>query len=494
MQQAEADQLLDQILDSPQLPSLPAVALEVVELVQRPDISIDALAETLARDPALASRLLKTVNSSFYAQARTITTIRQAVVIMGLNSVRTLALGFSLVDGLNRSTHEGFDHEAFWARSLRSAVASRTFAVRFAPSSAEEAFLGGLLGRLGVLAMAGVLRERYHPVFAAAADDLARLGELEQAEFGISHSEVGARLANRWNLPLELSAAFSHIAEPSRAPAGAQDFVRLVAIGDTLAGLFGDAAGRSLQLYRRCAADWFDLYPEQADELVTEVADTAGAMLKLFELGSRDSLSPAEILGRANEALAKLSLDAAQQSSRLAAENEELSIQASIDPLTNVSNRRRFDESLAEQTAIAGRYRGDLSLLLLDLDDFKQVNDQFGHRGGDRVLVEVGRVLLGALRDADLAARYGGEEFTVILPATDLEGATEVAERLRRAIAALQIQHGQQLITVTVSIGVAQAASQESAESLVARADRAVYLAKDTGRDRVTALPRDLAA
>jgi len=488
------DSPLDQILESPQLPSLPAVALEVIELVQGPDVSIDTLAETIARDAALASKVLRTVNSSFYAQTRSITTIRQAVVIMGLNSVRTLALGFSLVEGLNRPDRTGFDHSAFWRRSLRAAVASRAIAARCSPQRSEEAFLGGLLGRLGVLAMAGVLGDHYHPVFAAANDDMVQLGKLERAAFGLSHDEVGARLADHWSLPRELCAAIEHLELPDRVPDDAVEFVRLVAVGDALAGLFGNAAGESLQRCRRWCADWFNLYPEQVDELVTEAAEAAAPMLTLFDLSAGESLPPALILSRANEALARLSFEVTQESARLAVENHHLSIQASTDALTGVSNRRRFDESLEEQLAVVHRYQGTLSLVLFDLDRFKLLNDQHGHPTGDSVLSEIGRVLRATLRDADLAARYGGEEFAVILPATNLARAAEAAERLRSAIASLAVEGRGAGPDVTASFGVVEVVSSESVADLIARADQALYRAKEAGRNRVIALPQDIAA
>ena len=111
-------ELLERILKSPRLPSLPAIALEVIDLVQQQDVDIKQIANTIQHDPALSTKILKTVNSSFYGQAHSISTISHALVVLGLNSVKTLALGFTLVNNLADEQTGSFDHLTFWKRSL----------------------------------------------------------------------------------------------------------------------------------------------------------------------------------------------------------------------------------------------------------------------------------------------------------------------------------------------------------------------------------------
>lgn len=156
---------------------------------------------------------------------------------------------------------------------------------------------------------------------------------------------------------------------------------------------------------------------------------------------------------------------------------------ANTDPLTQLANRRAF------QTAIQGLLRrrreedAVFSLLMLDLDRFKAFNDAHGHVAGDQALRVVGHLLKSALRPGDVAARYGGEEFAVLLPGIDGERAVLVAERIRRDFHVADWPHQ----GLTVSIGVAQGHADDEEEALVARADRALYAAKATGRDRVVA-------
>ena len=156
--------LLDRVLQSPRLPSLPSIAIEVIDLVQQQDVNIKQIAHTIQHDPALSTKILKTVNSSFYGQSHSISTISHALVILGLNSVKTLALGFSLVANLKDSGGEGFDHIQFWKRCLYTAVAARTLAKQFGLVQQEEAFLGGLLQDMGMLALNQTINVEYQEV------------------------------------------------------------------------------------------------------------------------------------------------------------------------------------------------------------------------------------------------------------------------------------------------------------------------------------------
>ena len=171
-----------------------------------------------------------------------------------------------------------------------------------------------------------------------------------------------------------------------------------------------------------------------------------------------------------------------QQKRELEHANRELSSLATTDGLTGLKNHRAFQERLQAECETALRHQTALSLVLLDVDHFKQFNDKFGHPAGDAVLKQVARLLEHTLRDCDFAARYGGEEFVVIFPQTDQAGALEAAERIREAIEAAAWDCRQ----VTASFGVA-ALSVSCADSagLIEAADRALYAAKLHGRNQV---------
>jgi diguanylate cyclase (GGDEF)-like protein len=180
----------------------------------------------------------------------------------------------------------------------------------------------------------------------------------------------------------------------------------------------------------------------------------------------------------------------------LRAMQKRLEEQSITDGLTGLRNRRFFDERLMEEFGRAQRYTDPVSLIMLDLDHFKRVNDRFGHQAGDLVLREAADLLRGSLRDPDIPARYGGEEFAVILPKTHVQGALAVAERVWRAIGNKTFRHAlgegpgaspPVELRVTASIGVAFFPSKDitSAELLVKFADEALYNAKRSGRNSI---------
>ncbi|MDW5595096.1 diguanylate cyclase [Conexibacter stalactiti] len=170
--------------------------------------------------------------------------------------------------------------------------------------------------------------------------------------------------------------------------------------------------------------------------------------------------------------------------------HDQVARQAVTDELTGLFNHRRFQEVMTAEVLTAQRFGQPVGLLLLDIDNFKRVNDTYGHQQGDVVLREVARVLRESSREIDEPARYGGEEMAVALPQTDLEGAFTIAERVRTAVEALAVARldGEGLLQVTVSIGVAASATAEKDE-LVAAADAALYTAKRSGKNRTVRAP-----
>ena len=157
------------------------------------------------------------------------------------------------------------------------------------------------------------------------------------------------------------------------------------------------------------------------------------------------------------------------------------------DPLTGVYNRRHFDERMQAEFAASRRHGTPLSLLVVDVDHFKKVNDSHGHLAGDAALKTVARVLSEGLRKEDILARYGGEEFVIIARGSDLAGATQFAERLRERVEQSSTRWENKDLRVTVSIGLAQLGGEMSVQQLIDAADRGVYQAKHNGRNQVVA-------
>ena len=185
--------------------------------------------------------------------------------------------------------------------------------------------------------------------------------------------------------------------------------------------------------------------------------------------------------GRANQRL-ELHLDGQKRNVDL---HLQVSRQAVTDELTGLANHGRFQELLGAEMERVRRYHHPIGLIMLDIDDFKSINDTHGHQQGDVVLKRVARVVADSSRDADVPARYGGEEMALILPHTDLEGAYAIAERVRGAVEGLRIPRmdDQGVLRISASLGVA-ATTDGFKDALIADADGALYEAKRSGKNR----------
>src|ERR1700689_826821 len=155
------EQLISRIRQCSNLPSLPAIAIQVLELAQKADVDITEIARTISKDPPLSTKILRTVNSSFYQRSQHVSTISHALVILGLQSVKSLVLGFSLVTNLSKTKRKGFSHINYWKRSIYSATAARTLAARVNLVQQEEAFLAALLMDIGMLVLDQALGDEY---------------------------------------------------------------------------------------------------------------------------------------------------------------------------------------------------------------------------------------------------------------------------------------------------------------------------------------------
>jgi len=180
--------------------------------------------------------------------------------------------------------------------------------------------------------------------------------------------------------------------------------------------------------------------------------------------------------------------DTSLYQSMLKEARDRLAEASNRDGLTGVYNRRYLEQALAKEFARVKRYEGTLSLIMLDIDHFKRVNDERGHLAGDEVIRRTAEVISGCIRESDTLGRYGGEEFAVLLPHTKLDGALVLAERLRKCVAAESVTIGNQIIPVTISVGVAELhPDTPNYEQLIQDADTALYKSKEGGRNRVTA-------
>jgi diguanylate cyclase (GGDEF)-like protein len=212
--------------------------------------------------------------------------------------------------------------------------------------------------------------------------------------------------------------------------------------------------------------------------------DSAEDVVEALELGAHDYLrkpfESAELTARVRAAVRVKTLQ-----DELRERNAELERIARTDALTGLWNRRHLEEHLGAVSSAARRQESPYTVLMIDIDHFKRVNDEKGHAAGDAVLREVGARLRSGIRAEDQIARWGGEEFLAVLPSTGLDGAMVIAERLRRSVDLAPFPVAETLLEITVSIGAAAGVSEP--KPLIESADRRLYRAKEAGRNRVVA-------
>ncbi|HET6248948.1 MAG TPA: GGDEF domain-containing protein [Tepidisphaeraceae bacterium] len=490
------EKLGNRIRQCSNLPSLPAIAIQVLELAQKADVDIAEIARTISKDPALSTKILRTVNSSFYARSQHVGTISHALVILGLQSVKTLVLGFSLVTNLMKGKEKGFKHIDYWRRSIYSATAARTVAIRINLVQQEEAFLAALLKDIGMLVLDQVLGDEYGEINLKAGSH-AELCNVERAAIESDHAEVGGFLATGWKLPPVLTTPICFHHNPEGVPdPSLRKLTDVVSLAGRCADVFVEPMpAPAIAAVRQICLAQFQMNEADCDKLLDEIGTRTKETASLFEIQIGSAVSFEAILKKANEALVEITLQSQQQAttlrqeaSTLAVQNQQLKKQATTDGLTGLSNRASFDQFLAENFDASVKEKKPLSLLLMDVDKFKSINDKHGHQTGDKVLQALGHLLVTATRSQDLAARYGGEEMCLVLPGTGRSTATAIAESIRRAICAKPITIGMITLPVTASIGVATYEPNGPLRvpaHLLKAADLAVYNAKHSGRNCV---------
>lgn len=496
------EQLAESIRQCPNLPTLPSIAMQVLDLAQRPEVDIAEIARLITKDPALSGKILKTVNSSFYARSQNVSTVSQALVILGLQSVKTLVLGFSLVSNLTKSKSKGFKHMTYWRRSIYAATAARTLSAKFGVVQQEEAFLAALLMDIGMLVLDMVCSEEYGVIHTQVTSH-AELFEVERRELGMTHAEVGGILCGQWKLPPLLATPITHHHDVENVDDPAlHKMTELISLASRCADVFVDeAAAKAIVEVRRFCNAQYQMSEPDVDVMLDEIGKRTKEVASLFEINIGSGSSFEAVLKRANEALVELTLQAQlqataskQQASQLQEKNQELEKQATTDALTGLSNRARFDAFFREKFEAARSQGAPLALVLMDVDKFKSVNDAHGHPTGDAVLKAVAAIFAKLARPQDLAARYGGEEMVMVLPNTARAEAAAIAERLRRAISQKPVVHKNVTLPITASFGVAclePGCPLREPAHLLKAADLGVYNAKHSGRNcvRVFALP-----
>ncbi|GAB4109768.1 MAG: hypothetical protein Kow00105_18510 [Phycisphaeraceae bacterium] len=488
--------LLDRILKCERLPSFPAIAARVIEMCGDENVSIRELGQVLSHDTAISTKILRTINSSFYGLRHRVTTVERATTMLGIKAVKMLALGFSLVPQLKGLGGEDFDPTLIWKRSLFAAVGAHTLGREIRFDHHDEAFIAGLLQDLGVIVMLQALRGEYIKVLEPVMEHHPKLVHAERAAFDLDHQEVGKALAEKWILPDLLISVIAKHESPEQAVPEYEALARAVALGSKAADCFlANDEGREtcIRQYFRYARRWFDLSQEDAARYLEAIETGTRELGKLFDIESKAAQSAEELIILANETLSDLMVQTIHHTTMLEAENQQLSSQALYDPLTGTLNRGGLDRHFRDYFDEAARSGSSLAVVFFDVDKFKPINDQFGHAAGDRVLQFIAQTMNECVPAIGRVGRYGGDEFMVVLPGGEGHETAMIAEKVRQRIDQNGVEFGSNRIRVTVSVGVSCCTgpmiSRCQPETLVEAADKAMYAAKSAGGNRVYQMP-----
>ncbi|MDX2493373.1 MAG: GGDEF domain-containing protein [Desulfuromusa sp.] len=487
------------------LPSPPAIAVQILNAVQKDEAALAELGAIISADPSLTAQMLKVANSEIFAGSGDVTNIKRAMTVLGTNTIKNIALSFVIAADLSPNGQTGFDFDNFWRRSITAAVAAELLA-KTVQYKEDDIFVAALLQNIGMLVISLTKGDEYNALLKEALSTAENLLELEQHSYGFNHQQVGYSLLANWNLPASISEPIRYHHQPADATEKARASSEILYFSDQLSAVYNESGiAEKARLVQQQLIDTFGIDATQALQLLDDVASNSLTMIETFELDPGEIKPYSLLLQEANVELGKLNLsseqlilemkEAKELAYSLQTANNRLKELVYRDGLTGLYNHRYFQEALTKELSRAARYHSSVSLILFDIDYFKKVNDSYGHPAGDLVLCNLARAVDSAVRPSDIVARYGGEEFAVILPETNPAGVKVFAARLRRCIEGIATLSDGQLIYVTVSAGVTTFNAEQpgiTKDLLIETADRGLYLSKQNGRNQVTILEPEL--
>jgi two-component system cell cycle response regulator len=472
------------------LPTLPGIAIQILEAVQNEEPDIDEISNIISTDPPLSAKVLRLVNSSFYNLPAKITSVPHSIKMLGINTVKNIALGFSLINNFQSQKSNGFDYTCFWKNSLVGAVSAKLLTEKLNPEFLDNAFFMGLLQNIGTLTFAHCMPAQYDLVLSEMEKTTSEHQDAEEYILGYNHQEIGEYLMKSWGLPetLYMPVGYHHNPEKLESTqAGIQVLTRILHLSSLFVELFDDKSrGLNLWLINHHVGAYGFEERLDVDKIAEDIHQQAQQVFPVFEIGVENDAEYAQIFQAAKTELSKLSTEMVNTLLTQKNEIKMLKQQVVRDGMTHLINHQHFLELLSREVSRAERYKHPLSLIMADIDLFKAINDDFGHLAGDRVIKAVAGCLQQEIRESDHVARYGGEEFAIILPDTRTQDAYIVSERIRENIESLRIKHEDNLIHFTMSFGIASFHAEKgtASDELLKRADSALYQAKKQGRNQ----------
>lgn len=483
------------------LPSLPVIALKIIGLARSPSAGTSDLAALISSDPSLSTKTLAAANSVFYGSDEH-GTLQHAINRMGMDSALSLALSFGLTRQ-SKQKDNGMCLDTFWKRSVISGMAVRELKkllnLKF---DVETTFLAAIVQDIGMLALNELDPDIYGVIFHSARSH-RQLSSFEEREYGTCHVQVGYWLGEHWGLPnkyTKLIASSHYSAKKLPAQATAKKVL-------ALSGLLADPwlcsnQEMAMTLAYQASQEYLGMNEQQFSHLLLRIQDKLPEVTKLFEITAPANIDTFNLLQEAKQLLVERNLRMMQKLEKQQKEIDALQKKSMLmqeqlkrDLLTGIFNRQYTEKQLNEYFNTMPSIANCLAVVFIDLDFFKNINDQYGHALGDAALKAFASTLEQELDTGCMAGRYGGEEFVVLMPGYCQEKALTFAKRLQEHLATIPLlSHNKEDIYISASMGLAvhdltnpnnQDQQFEDADSLVKAADQAMYSAKRTGRNRI---------
>jgi diguanylate cyclase (GGDEF)-like protein len=488
-------ELLSHIDGLSYLPTSVAVAMKFLELRKDPDAEPVDYVKVIEGDASLTSKLLALANSSWAGVRNRVTTVKSAVNLLGLGTVRTLAISYCMTGLHNELRLSPAESQMFWEPSLTKAVAARRYASRSDAKLGDEAFVIGLFEDFALPVIYSVLRGDYMTLLRSPGLTVHDQLQKERELCGMDHTEIGRAVALKLELPEMFvdTIAFHHHQErlTELVPNGVlRDAAHVAALLPHALNIWTQMDADSLGSFLDARKPRINL-----DAFLNEVQTKFVSLYSFFYEGKQPEAElPTLLAGLAREAadntgnlvgrMNELLRETVQQG--LQAKRQVLSLQAeaSQDPLTRVLNREGFRAQAEQVITLAARHRAALALCYLDLDNFKSLNDRFGHNFGDVALQAVVAQTRAVLPKDVIIGRIGGDEFAVMLESPALDIARDTIERALQTVAEHTIQFETASSRVTWSAGllyVRSVTQDTSLNVLLKGADKAMYQAKRQG-------------
>jgi diguanylate cyclase (GGDEF)-like protein len=486
-------EILEKVLQCKKLPSLPAVAMKVIEQTNKTNVSMKALAETIQNDQALAAKVLRTVNSSLFGLRQKCSSINQAIVMLGLSAVKTLALGFTLVGAIKDAAADAYDLSDHWRRALYTAIAAKLVASHARMPNAEECFLGGLLQDVGMIALHQTLGKSYADLVAKAGVDHRAVIRLELEELQVSHPDIGAMLVARWKLPDALVMPVKYHERPTAAPQDHLRTCRAVGLGNIAADvLTSSEPAEHLRKFYKNAELWFGMNAVQADEVLALITQQTREVANLLSVDAGGVVNAQKVLDEARKQLAEMEIP--ELGDPLAGQNDP-NDPTDTDELTGAASREKFERTIIAAFEQARSGDVPLSVALFDVDGMDKISEDFGNDAGDTVLIAMASRIARAYAGVKpLVCRYGDHTFGVVMPKTDRFTAVRLTEAARQMITRTPVKliagrvGSPPELPVTASVGLAAIDSELAdrfgdAAAFTKVAEKAVLAAKRAGQN-----------